>query len=522
MSINRRRPSLPEEKEQQYWGIFEAVSDGLIIHDLETQRILEANSAAAAMHGYNRDEFIGIPMGTYIHPDSLGIFNETANLVNHGGSINSPAIHLHRDGSPFPVEVRRTAFLYQSRSCLLSVVRDVSENVEAEQLLLQQEVVRLREQNILLDISRALAASLELKPDFILDQLREIIKYTHAALFILEDSTLEAVALRGVNQLEDAVPFRIRLNGPEVLARLFNKHRPIRIADVRGTDKEAQFLRSLLNGDASMLLDGVQAWMWVPLAIKGRILGGIGVAHTGTNFFTSHHADLALTVANQAAITLVNAELYKQAQALAALQERQRIAQNLHDAVNQSLFSAGLIADVLPRLWERDQVLARESLEDLRRLVLGAQAEMRTLLAELRPSTLTDADLNELLHLLVNSFTGRTNIPTTINEVGRGILPPDVQVAFYRVCQETLNNVAKHSKATKVVINLKHEGKAIELRVKDNGLGFDPEQTASGHYGLTMMQERADAVGALLTVTSQPGEGTELLIRWKEGNGKEE
>ncbi len=94
--------------------------------------------------------------------------------------------------------------------------------------------VRRREQSILLDISHALASSLELKPDLILDQLRVIIKYTHAALFILEDSTLVAVALRGVHKLENAAPFRIRLDGPEILARLFNKHRPIRIADVSG------------------------------------------------------------------------------------------------------------------------------------------------------------------------------------------------------------------------------------------------------------------------------------------------
>ncbi len=216
--------------------------------------------------------------------------------------------------------------------------------------------------------------------------------------------------------------------------------------------------------------------MWVPLAIKGRIIGGVGVAHTERNYFTSHHADLALTVANQAAITMVNAELYQQAQALAALQERQRLAQNLHDAVNQSLFSAGLIAEVLPRLWDRDQAQARQSLEDLRRLTRGAMAEMRALLAELRPSTLTDADLGDLLRLLGNAFTGRTNIPATVTIAGEGVLPAEVQVAIYRVCQEALNNIAKHAGASKVEINLKHDGTAIELGIHDNGQGFDPEQ----------------------------------------------
>ena len=121
-----------------------------------------------------------------------------------------------------------------------------------------------------------------------------------------------------------------------------------------------------------------------------------------------------MTITNQAAITLVNAELYENAQAFAALHERQRIAQNLHDAVNQSLFSAGLIAEVLPRLWEREPQEARRSLEDLRRLTRGAMAEMRALLAEIRPDTLIDTELEDLLLLLGNAFSGRTNVPVYV------------------------------------------------------------------------------------------------------------
>ena len=116
-------------------------------------------------------------------------------------------------------------------------------------------------------------------------------------------------------------------------------------------------------------------------------------------------------------------DLYEKSRALAALQERQRLAQNLHDAVNQSLFSAGLIAEVLPRLWDRDQVEARQSLEDLRRLTRGALAEMRALLAELRPSVLTDSSLGDLLRQLANAFTGRTNIPVSVNIPGSMFSP---------------------------------------------------------------------------------------------------
>jgi PAS domain S-box-containing protein len=503
-----------KEKEWQYRSIFDAVSDGLIINDLETGLVIEANSAAVAMHGYSREEFIGLHLTAYLHPDSQRLFTESAQAVQSGGVLELSAIHIRRDGSPFHVEVHRTAFTYQSRPCLLSAIRDVSKRIQAEQLLQQRVDTHTHEQATLLDISHTLASTLELQPDLILDQLREIIEYTHGGLFALEDSTLVALAMRGVPQLEQSSPLRIHLQGPETLARLFNGHHSIRIADVWSDDPQAKFLRSLLDDGAAALLEGMQSWMWVPLAVKNRIIGGLGVAHERLNYFTPHHADLALSVANQAAITMVNAELYGQAQELAVLEERQRLARNLHDAINQSLFSAGLIAEVLPRLWDQDQDLARRSLEDLRRLTRSAQAEMRALLAELRPSTIIDSDLDELLHLLGNALSGRIDIPVAITVTGEISLPAEVQVAFYRVCQEALNNVAKHAKASQVEINLKQEGVMMELRIQDDGQGFDPAQTISGHYGLKMMRERTEAVGAQLSVTSRPGHGTELTVRW--------
>jgi signal transduction histidine kinase len=219
-------------------------------------------------------------------------------------------------------------------------------------------------------------------------------------------------------------------------------------------------------------------------------------------------------VANQAAITMVNAELYERAQTLAVLHERQRLARELHDAVNQSLFSAGLIAEVLPRLWERDPDKGRRSLEDLRRLTRGALAEMRALLAELRPSVLTDTDLGDLLRQLGSAFTGRTSIPVAVTVAGQGSLPAEVQVAFYRVCQEGLNNIAKHTEADRVAIHLQYDPGVVELRLCDDGCGFDPAHISPGRSGLSMMRERAEAVGAMLSITSQPGHGTEITVRW--------
>lgn len=510
-----------EDKDQQYRIVFEAASDGMIISDVETGRVVDANPAASAMHGFTHEEFIGLHLTAYIHPDSQRLFKESANDVQPGGMFDVPAVHLHKDGSSFYVDVRRTAIPFQARPCLLSIVRDVSERINAERLLHQRVELHTREQSTLLEISQTLASALELKPGLILDQLRVLIEYTHAELFVLEGTAMVALAVRGLQRLEETVPFRLTLKGPETLMRLFNEHQPDRIADVWGSDPSAKFLRSLLDDQTDLLLKGVQAWMWVPVAVKNRVIGSVGIAHVEKDYFTAHHADLALTVANQAAITLINAELYEHAQALAVLQERQRLAQNLHDAVNQSLFSAGLIADVLPRLWDRDQDEARRSLIDLRRLTRAAQAEMRALLAELRPSALTDTDIGDLLHLLGNALSGRLNIPVKVNVAQDVILPTEVQVAFYRVCQEALNNVAKHAKASQVDVDLIHDGTAIELHIRDDGKGFDLEQIVSGHYGLNMMHERAEAAGAHLTVKSQPGGGAELIMHWTEDIQKE-
>lgn len=504
-----------------YRSIFEAASDGLIISDLETGLVVEANPAAGAMLGYAREEFIGLHPTAFIHPDSLRRFSQAAQAAQSSGVFEALMVYLRRDKSTFYVEMRGTAFTYQDRPGLLCVVRDVSERVQAERLLQQRVEARTLEQLTLLEISDTLASKLEFQPGLILDQLRGIVEYTHAGLFGLDDSTLIALAVRGPQPLAQAVPFRIGLKGAQTVAALFNGHRPIRIANVWSADPAAQLFRSLLDDEAAMLLAGMQAWMWVPLAVEGRLIGGVSLAQPELDYFTAHHAALTLTMANQVAVAMVNAEIYKHAQSIAASNERQRLARSLHDAVNQSLFSAGLIAEVLPRLWEKNPDEGRRSLEDLRRLTRGALAEMRMLLAELRPSALSDTDLGDLLRLLGNALAGRLNIPVEVIVAGEGTLPTDVQVALYHLCQEGLNNIAKHAGASRVEIHLQHEAGAVEVCLRDDGRGFEPEHTPSGHYGLSMMRERAEAVGAILSVTSQPGHGSEIVIRWAEAPDRE-
>ena len=510
-----------KEKESLFRNIFDAIGDGLILQDISTGLVIEANQVAVRMHGYERDEFIGLPITKFLQSESQHLVTQYAEAVKAGTLFEAVAVHVHQDGSPFHVEWHGTSLTYEGQQYLLFTIRDVSQRIEEESAIRKSVEERTQEQSKLLEISEAFASALEVKPGFILEQFRGIIEYTHAGLFAVEESTLIVLTTHNPKELEQAPPLNIQLDVPETLTSLFKKQRPIRIADVKGTELAAEFLRSFLSDEAAAMLKGAQSWMWVPLTVKGRLIAVIGLAHSEPDYFKARHADMAMTLANQVAITLVNAELFEDAQALAALQERQRLARNLHDAVNQSLFSAGLIAEVLPRLMEKDSNEARRALEDLRKLIRGAIAEMRMLVAELRPLALTESNLSDLLHQLANAFTGRTNVPVAVVIAGDATLLSEVQVAFYRICQEALNNIAKHAGASRVKINLQYTADKVEMHIHDDGRGFDPNLSLPGHYGLGMMTERAETAGAKLEIISRPDKGSEIILRWRASRKQE-
>jgi len=204
-----------------------------------------------------------------------------------------------------------------------------------------------------------------------------------------------------------------------------------------------------------------------------------------------------------------------------AASERNRLARDLHDAVSQTLFSACLIAEVLPRLWERDQDEGRRRLEEVRQLSRSALAEMRTLLFELRPAALAEAELGDLLRQLADTITGRGRLPVTVEISSRTTLPSEVKVAFYRIAQEALNNVAKHSGATEAKVNLDCQMDKAILTVSDNGRGFDKASLPADSLGIGIMRERAEAVRAGLEIESKAERGTVVKVTWMKKPGEE-
>jgi nitrate/nitrite-specific signal transduction histidine kinase len=253
----------------------------------------------------------------------------------------------------------------------------------------------------------------------------------------------------------------------------------------------------------------------IPLQIKEQVLGVMNLCSRTPRELKAEEVDMLASIGKQVGVAIENAQLYEQAENTAAQAERNRLARELHDAVSQTLFSASLIAEVLPKLWERDAELGRRNLDDLRLLTRGALAEMRSLLVELRPAALIETDLSSLMRQLSESVTGRTRLPVKLDLHLEAELPDEVKVAFYRIAQEGLNNVIKHAEAQTVELALCTRPGEAELTIKDDGRGFDPEQLLPGHFGLAILRERAEAIGAHLVIESRPGAGTILTLRWR-------
>ncbi|MEZ4678459.1 MAG: histidine kinase [Caldilineaceae bacterium] len=182
--------------------------------------------------------------------------------------------------------------------------------------------------------------------------------------------------------------------------------------------------------------------------------------------------------------------------------------------MTQTLFSTNMLADVLPKIWENDPAVGRAKLEELRRANRGALAEMRTLLLELRPAEIANADIQQLLRQLADSSAGRAGINVTWQVEGAPVLSADRKVVIYRTMQEALNNVVKHAGANSVRILLRAAHGTTELVVADDGHGFTHDHITSDHLGLKMMRERIETSGGTLHIESRTDEGTEIHAVW--------
>jgi signal transduction histidine kinase len=349
----------------------------------------------------------------------------------------------------------------------------------------------------------------------VLDQLKVLVQYTGATILLLEGEDLVVLGHRGPLSAEQVAQLRLPAAHAVGYQAVRRRGGPVIVDDLKSNSPQARAFRESAQATYFAVFDYARSLLVVPLIVRERLIGIVRIDSDQPHFYSEHDAQLALAFANQAVAAIENARLYDQARGLATIEERQRLARELHDAVTQTLFSASLIAEALPGAWRQSPAKAQRGVEELRLLTRGALAEMRTLLLELRPAALAEKPLGELLGELCASVTSRTRIPIELDVTGDALLAPDIQIALYRVTQEALNNIAKHAAASQVTITFQCDPEQVELWIRDDGRGFDPIAVAPGSLGLGIMRERAVSIGATLCVESRPGAGTEVRVEWQ-------
>ncbi len=263
-----------------------------------------------------------------------------------------------------------------------------------------------------------------------------------------------------------------------------------------------------------MLREGIRLVVSIPLQAKGKRVGVIDLQALTPRAVTPEELSLLTAIGQQIGLAVENARLYEQAQQLAIVRERSRLARDLHDSVTQALYGATLTAEAAARQLSMGQTdRAAEHLREIRTSTQSALREMRLLIFELRPGALKRDGLAAALQARLEAVEQRGGLATELNVLGPLRLSAETEVGLYRIAQEALNNVLRHAHARRVVVSLEQRNSLVTLEVADDGQGFDPAAARSGSgFGLCGIEERAARLGGRLSIDSPPGGGSRVRV----------
>ncbi|UCH50971.1 MAG: GAF domain-containing protein [Chloroflexota bacterium] len=378
--------------------------------------------------------------------------------------------------------------------------RTKRERQRAEQLRAINEVGRKISSIVNLD---------ELLP-YVGNLLRETFHYYNVNIFLLEPSsgklTLKALCLSGQ---KGVIPVGVPLEVDQesIVGWVAQTGEPILANDV-SEDPRYRAVEALRETKSELA---------VPVRIGGNVLGVLDIESTEVDAFGEADLFTAQTLADQLAVAIENARLYEETRQIAVMEERNRMAREIHDTLAQGF------SGIILQLEAAEQTLGGEDsdverhLNQARSLARKSLAEARRSVWNLRPQALEQVSLVEALSQEVDKFSQSVEVKARFNVFGvRRDLQPDLETVLLRICQESLTNVRRHAKATEVEVNLAFDESAVELSVRDNGVGFKSvaasgDEKKRGAFGLISMRERARGLGGTLEVQSKKGKGT--LVR---------
>lgn len=384
--------------------------------------------------------------------------------------------------------------------------RDITPYREME----AQELERNIFAEALLDTVLAINASLSLEQvlERILANIGKVVAYDYVNIMLVEGYTAEIVASLSKTpysirvNLQDRLRFSIHQE--EHLNHMFHERDYMILPDISEPP-------SWMTASITQLNSG--SFLGTTIEAEDAVIGFISIFNTQQDFFTPLHARQITTFANHIGIAILNARLYEQSQLAAILSERQRVAQELHDSVNQDLFAARTYSDLLIKAIENKPELVARYAKDISQLIRGTVEQMRMILIELHPDTLTRMPVSQLIRQLIQSFNKRTNIHVDFSSNTQIILEETQQIAVYRIVQEALHNIEKHASATMVSVSIIKKTDSFILTVSDNGIGFNLDSVTEFQFGIRNMKDRARSINAEIRIDSQHGQGTRITFR---------
>ena len=397
---------------------------------------------------------------------------------------------------------------------LFIVTSDVTERVQAYQNLEQAVSDRTRELSTVLDISQRIASTLELEPllNLILDQIGSIIPYNGAAIYTLEENRLKVAAYQLPNLPNLPASLTLPLEHAGMFRPVITEKRVLVLVDVRGEPPLARAYKAAGIAIPPSLFRHSHSWIGIPLLVRGHVTGLLSLTHEQPGYYTETHARLAQAITHQIAIAIENARLYEQAQDLATLGERNRIARELHDSVTQLLYAISLYSTAASRSVNKGNVeQVQDNLTEIKDNAMQALQEMRLLILELNPPLLQKHGLVAALKASLESIESRAGLETELRSDGVGRLPRAIEPDVYRIAMEALNNLVRYARAKKVTVDLQTRSDWVILDICDNGVGFDIEFARGGAgMGIHNMEQRARRLGGRLEIISRPGAGTRI------------
>jgi PAS domain S-box-containing protein len=553
------------QSERRFRAVFEGAPIGISVTSLGPQ-LLETNRALQEMFGYTGEEFYNLAVSEFSHPEDMAV----------DAALFDELVHGQRDGYQMEKRfIRKNGEMFWGRLSLslargdrgeplfaIATTEDITEHKQAQDALLEAyETLEQRVEERTRQLTTLLAENARLywaeqsrlaeaeRRRLAAEGMREILAAlnskqalddtlnliaSHACQVLGSDAAAllrldRATGLLGIQatcnlDAEYAAQIRMPL-GVGTAGRALAECRPVVIPD---TAEAADYMqaggldRPEIVPDLLRQLTGrFRALFSVPIIVKDQAHGAITFYYREPHHFPDEEFRLALSVADQAALAIENARLREQAEQSAAMQERGRLARELHDSVTQSLYSVTMYTEAAARLMPPGNEAATGYLRDAGETAQEALREMRLMIYQLRPPVLEKGGLAVALQVRLDAVERRGGMQAELIVEGEDRLGPAAQAELHQIAQEALNNALKHAHARQVQVHLQFGESVTRLTIQDNGVGFDPAAAqARGGMGLPGMRERAQRIGGRIEIESAPGRGTQVTVEVPIGGSK--